>query len=321
MTDGARDDIDAFLRHAAIERQLSPHTIDAYARDLGRLADWCARQPVALDWLTLKPAHVRQFVAASHRGGLSGTSIQRLLSTTRAFFNFLLDEGRATDNPALGIRAPKSPRKLPATLDPDSVSQLLDGAPPDDDPWLAARDLAMFELLYSSGLRLAELVGLDLLDLDLQAGDVTVTGKGRKTRQVPVGRKAGAALRAWLPHRAATLVACASGTTAVFISERGTRILPRVVQQRLARAGIVKGLAQHLHPHLLRHSFATHLLESSGDLRAVQELLGHADIATTQVYTHLDFQHLAQVYDNAHPRARRRRATGGDEPAGSDDGD
>lgn len=309
MSDGLQDAIDDFLRHARIERQLSPNTVTAYARDLGRLADWCRRQPVPLaDWCTLRPAQVRQFVAATHRAGLSGTSIQRLLSAIRALYDFLLREDRARDNPAIGIRAPKSPRRLPKTLDPDAVAQLLDGAPTDEDPFLAACDKAMFELFYSSGLRLAELVSLDIGSLDLRVGEVMVTGKGNKTRHVPVGAKAVGAIQAWLPHRASAL-ACAE-ERALFVSSRGVRISPRMVQQRLARAGIVKGVPQHLHPHLLRHSFATHLLESSGDLRAVQELLGHADIATTQVYTHLDFQRLAQVYDQAHPRARRRDGKG-----------
>lgn len=305
MSDGLQGAVEDFLRHARVERQLSPNTVTAYARDLGRLVDWCRHQPVPLaDWRTFKPAQVRQFVAATHRAGLSGTSIQRLLSAIRAFYDFLLREERVRDNPAIGIRAPKSPRRLPTTLDPDAVAQLLDGGPTDDDPFLAARDSAMFELLYSSGLRLAELVSLDIRALDLRAGEVTVTGKGNKTRLVPVGRKAIGAIQAWLPHRA--LVLAGSEERALFVSPRGARISPRIVQQRLARAGIVKGVPMHLHPHLLRHSFATHLLESSGDLRAVQELLGHADIATTQVYTHLDFQRLAQVYDQAHPRARRR---------------
>lgn len=305
MGDGLQGAVDDFLRHARVERQLSPHTVTAYARDLGRLVDWGRRQPLPLsDWCALKPAQVRQFVAATHRAGLSGASIQRLLSAIRAFYDFLLREERVRDNPAIGIRAPKSPRRLPTTLDPDAVAQLLDGGPTDEDPFLAARDSAMFELFYSCGLRLAELVSLDIGALDLLAGDVTVTGKGNKTRHVPVGRKAVSAIRVWLPHRAAALAG--GEERALFVSSRGVRISPRMVQQRLARAGIVKGVPLHLHPHLLRHSFATHLLESSGDLRAVQELLGHADIATTQVYTHLDFQHLAQVYDQAHPRARRR---------------
>lgn len=292
--------VDAFLRYLHDERRLSPLTLEAYARDLGKLVHGCGQQQIS-DWAQLKPAQLRQQVAQLHRGGHGGRSLQRLLSAVRTFFDFLLREHRVTDNPALGLRAPKSARKLPATLDPDGVAQLLDGLPTDEDPWLAARDAAMFELLYSSGLRLAELVGLDVTELDLRAAEVVVTGKGRKTRIVPVGRKAVTALARWLLLRAEKAGDC----PAVFVSERGTRIAPRAVQMRLARAGIVKGVPIHLHPHMLRHSFATHVLESSGDLRAVQEMLGHADIATTQIYTHLDFQHLAQVYDKAHPRAKR----------------
>lgn len=298
----------AFLRHIEVERRLSPLTCENYARDLERFAVWCVAQKLA-QWPQLKAAHIRQFVAYLHRHGLGGRSIQRLLSATRTFYEFLLRENLATDNPALGIRAPKSPKKLPATLDPDALSQLLDGAPTDDDPWLAARDRALFELIYSAGLRLAETVSLDLDAIDLRAGEVIVIGKGRKTRQVPVGSKAIVAIGDWLPLRATA----AGDSRALFIDRKGERIKPRAVQDRLARAGRVKGVPVRLHPHLLRHSFATHLLESSGDLRAVQELLGHADIATTQIYTHLDFQHLAQVYDQAHPRAKKR--PGNDEPA------
>lgn len=300
-----RDAVDDFLRHARVERRLSPNTVDAYARDLARLLDWCERQPVpTATWRELDTARIRQFVASTHRAGLSGTSISRLLSSIRALYDFLLREERVRANPALDVRAPKSPRKLPKTLDPDSVSQLLDGAPTDDDPFLEARDRAMFELFYSSGLRLSELVSLDLDAMDIEAAEVRVTGKGNRTRVLPVGRQARLALADWLAQRNA--LAASAGNPALFLSPQGKRITPRAVQQRLARAGIVKGVPVHLHPHLLRHSFATHLLESSGDLRAVQELLGHADIATTQVYTHLDFQHLAQVYDQAHPRAKRR---------------
>ncbi|MFZ5723614.1 MAG: tyrosine recombinase XerC [Pseudomonadota bacterium] len=297
----------AFLEHLAVERRLSAHTVDNYRRDLEQLQAWCEKQRIG-DWAQLKSAHLRQFAGHRHRNGLGGHSIQRLLSAVRTFYGFLLREGRAVDNPGLGIRAPKSPQKLPAVLDPDALSQLLDGAPTDDDAWLAARDRAMFELMYSAGLRLAELVSLDCDDIDLRAGEVVVTGKGRKTRQVPVGSKAVAAIAAWLPHREAALVDVAE--RALFVEGRGRnkgrRIHARNVQLRLARAGQVKGVPTRLHPHMLRHSFATHLLESSGDLRAVQELLGHADISTTQVYTHLDFQHLAQVYDQAHPRAKKR---------------
>lgn len=307
-------DVDDFLRHLATERRLSAHTLDNYAHDLERLAAWYAAQPAMNTWSQLTPAHLRQFVAAIHRAGLGGSSIQRVLSATRTFYNFLLRENRVTDNPALGIRAPKTPRRLPATLDPDAVAQLLDGDNPAGDdtsgnnPWLATRDQAMFELLYSSGLRLAELVSLNRNMIDLRAGEVVVVGKGGKTRLVPVGGKALLAIAAWLNVRAEVLSATADNPEALFISRRGTRLGARSVQQRLARAGIVKGMPSRLHPHMLRHSFATHLLESSGDLRAVQELLGHADIATTQIYTHLDFQHLAQVYDQTHPRARRQNS-------------
>lgn len=302
MAESLQVDLDDFLRHLAIERRLSAHTGSNYQRDLLRLLAWCRQQ--GLGWAQLKAAHVRQFVATSHRQGLGGRSVQRSLSAIRTFYDFLLREGRVTDNPALGIRAPKSPRKLPSALDPDVVAQLLDGDATDDDSWLAARDQALFELLYSSGLRLAELVSINLDSLDLRAGELVVTGKGNKTRQVPVGSKAVAAVSAWLKYRAEA--ATDEEAHALFIDRRGKRIAARMVQTRLARAGLAKGLPGRLHPHMLRHSFATHLLESSGDLRAVQELLGHADIATTQIYTHLDFQRLAQVYDQAHPRAKRR---------------
>jgi integrase/recombinase XerC len=313
-----RADLDRFLQSLQTQRRLSPHTLDGYAHELGRLLHWLVGQPGIAGWATVKPTQVRGFVAWLHRNGIGGRTIQHALSATRTFYNFLVAAGAAPDNPALGIRAPKTPRKLPSAVDPDAMSQLLDGAPLADAPWLAARDQAMFELLYSSGLRLAELVGLDEQDLDLASAEVRVTGKGEKTRVLPVGSKALAALQAWLVLRGPQ--AAAVGSTALFITPRGARIPRHQVQQRLARAGVAKGLPQHLHPHLLRHSFATHLLESSGDLRAVQELLGHADIATTQVYTHLDFQHLAQVYDQAHPRARRRRyPADGAPPAGEDD--
>jgi integrase/recombinase XerC len=244
--------------------------------------------------------HVRAFVAARRRGGASGRSVQRALSALRSFYRYLLREGLAGSSPAQGLRAPKSPRKLPATLDPDQLAHLLDA--PADSP-LAIRDAAIMELFYSSGLRLAELVGLDRADLDLADAMVEVRGKGAKTRRVPIGGPALEALRRWLAVRP-TLAA--EGEPAVFVSERGRRLHPRTVQVRLRQLALARGAPRHVHPHLLRHSFASHLLESSGDLRAVQELLGHANIGTTQVYTHLDFQHLAQVYDTAHPRARRK---------------
>lgn len=247
---------------------------------------------------------LRRYVATLSREGLSGRSIARHLSATRRFYQFLLREKLASDNPALDIRAPKSGRRLPRVADVDQLNQLLDGQP--DDP-LEVRDLCMFELMYSSGLRLAELASLDLDTVDLRGGEVRVVGKGGKERLLPVGRKAIAAIEEWLRHRVAL---ANEGETALFVSQRGERLSHRSIQARLSRWGISRGADQKLHPHLLRHSFASHMLESSGDLRAVQELLGHADIATTQVYTHLDFQHLARVYDQSHPRARRDKYHG-----------
>jgi integrase/recombinase XerC len=294
-----RADIDAFLAALRSERRASPHTLDAYARDLARLAAWSAQARID-DWGALTPAQLRAWVARLHRDGLSGRSIQRWLSAVRAFYRFLLRAGRVSHDPATGIPAPKTGKRLPKALSVDEAVRLvtIEGDAP-----LARRDRALLELLYSSGLRLAELIGLDVGDLDLAEGLVRVTGKGAKVRIVPVGAAARAALQAWLAERA-TL---APGDAAVFVDRKGARLKPRAVQQCVARWARQRGLAQPVHPHMLRHSFATHLLESSGDLRAVQELLGHANIATTQVYTHLDFQHLAKVYDAAHPRARRRR--------------
>lgn len=291
-----------FVRHLASEKRHSPRTCEHYHRDLQRLAAWLAETGTA-DWCDLSIHDLRRYVARLSNAGLSGRSIARHLSAIRRFYTFLLREGLARDNPALDIRAPKSGRRLPKVADVDQVSQLLDVNP--DDP-LELRDLAMFELLYSSGLRLAELAGLDLISLDLRAREVRVLGKGNKERMLPVGSKAVSALTLWLAQRPEL---AHEAETAVFVSQRGDRLSRRSIQARLARWGVVQGADQRLHPHLLRHSFASHMLESSGDLRAVQELLGHADIATTQVYTHLDFQHLARVYDQSHPRARRRSAT------------
>jgi integrase/recombinase XerC len=243
---------------------------------------------------------VRSFAASSHAGGLSPRSIQRRLSGVRSFLNYLIREGRLEGNAAAGISAPRAPRKLPDTLDVDQMARLLNVL--SDDP-VAVRDRAIMELLYSSGLRLAELVDLELGDLDLADATVRVTGKGRKTRILPVGRMARAAIEKWLELRPGM---AGSGETAVFVGVRGRRISPRTVQQRLRHWARASGLARRVYPHLFRHSFATHMLESSSDLRGVQEMLGHADISTTQIYTHLDFQHLAQIYDKAHPRARRK---------------
>ncbi|HXH01867.1 MAG TPA: tyrosine recombinase XerC [Candidatus Competibacteraceae bacterium] len=283
------------------ERRLAAHTIAAYSRDLEPFLAFCAAQGVA-DWGAVTLQQVRQFVAERHRAGLCGRSLQRLLATLRGFFAYLEEEGRCTHNPARLVKAPKSPRRLPRLLDVDQAKHVLEQTP---DEVLELRDQTMLELLYSSGLRLAELVGLDLGSVDLGAGEVRVEhGKGGKTRIVPVGAKALAALTRWLEVRNGL---AASGQPALFVGRRGERLTPRAVQQRLARWALKHGSPVRLHPHLLRHSCASHLLESSGDLRAVQELLGHADISTTQIYTHLDFQHLAKVYDAAHPRARKRR--------------
>jgi integrase/recombinase XerC len=297
--DGLEPRIGAFLDHLRHERRMSPRTVEGYAHDLGLFSRWLAQASVT-DWGVVTEHHVRGFVGQRRRKGIAGRSVQRALSALRTFFRYLLREGAAAGNPALGVRAPKTPRKLPATLDPDQLARLLDEP---GDERLAIRDAAMMELFYSSGLRLAELVGLDLARLDLDDATVEVLGKGAKTRRVPVGRLALDALRRWLVARPSM---ASADETAVFVSERGRRIHPRTVQARLRRRAIERGATRHLHPHLLRHSFASHLLESSGDLRAVQELLGHANIGTTQIYTHVDFQHLAQAYDAAHPRARRK---------------
>lgn len=293
--------ITRFLDHLRHERRLSPNTLSNYRRDLAQIGAWCSERGIAR-WPELRDPQVRLYVAQRHRSGLSGKSLQRELSSLRSLFRYLLREKAAQDNPASGVRAPKVGRRLPATLDADQLGRLLDfGA---NQP-LELRDLAMMELFYSSGLRLAELVSLDLKDLDLSDGaPLEITGKGAKSRRVPIGRKAREALRRWLQVRPQL---AKENENALFVSRRGDRIHPRTVQQRLKRWALAHGADRNLHPHLLRHSFASHLLESSGDLRAVQELLGHADLSTTQIYTHLDFQHLARIYDQAHPRARKKR--------------
>jgi integrase/recombinase XerC len=291
--------LERFERFMATERRLSVHTVTAYRRDLRALQDWCERNGVD-QWDGLDHQHVRRFAAQSHARGLQGRSIQRRLAALRTFFGFLLREGALKRNPALEVPSPKASRRLPQTLDVDQMARLLALKPGDA---LAARDLALMELLYSSGLRLAELTSLRLKDLDLASASVRVLGKGRKERLCPVGSKAIAALRVWLAQRGALV---RSGVDSVFIGRHGGPLGTRAVQLRVAARARAQGLAQPVHPHLFRHSFATHLLESSRDLRGVQELLGHANISTTQVYTHLDFQHLARTYDQAHPRAKRR---------------
>lgn len=297
--------LDAFLDHLAHIRRMSPHTVSSYRRDLARIVDW-RRQRGLGDWSALREGDVRRFLADRHRAGMSGRTLSRELSALRSLFEYLLREGLAQQNPARGVRAPKTGRKLPNTFDADQLSALLDAGPDeggDDDP-LSRRDTAMVELFYSSGLRLAELIAVDARDIDPADAMLTVIGKGAKTRRVPVGSAAMTAIQRWLRVRG---LLANDDEPALFVSSRGSRINQRTVQQRLQQWAQTRGAGRNLHPHLLRHSFASHLLESSGDLRAVQELLGHADIGTTQVYTHLDFQHLAQVYDQAHPRARRKR--------------
>jgi integrase/recombinase XerC len=293
--------IDRFLEHLRTERQVSGHTIAAYRQDLQSLLAHCERRKHAT-WSAIGNGEIRAFAAAEHAGGLAPRSIQRRLSAARTFFGYLAREGAGGANPAVEVRAPKAKKRLPATLDTDQMARLLAFRVHDS---LSTRDKAIMELFYSSGLRLGELVGLDLGDVDLADCTVRVLGKGAKTRIVPVGRYAIVALRAWLAERA-QLIRVTTGGSALFVGRSGRRLTVRAVQLRVGTRARRAGLSMHVHPHMFRHSFATHLLESSGNLRAVQELLGHTDIGTTQIYTHLDFQHLAKVYDAAHPRARRR---------------
>jgi len=285
-----------YLAHLATERRLSPLTVENYARDLRAL--FAATAGTALADLQIH--HLRRAVAHLHGKGLDGKSLARMLSAWRGFFRWLARDHGYTHNPCAGLRAPKTKKTLPHVLSPDEAGQLMNL--PGEDV-LASRDRAIVELFYSSGLRLAELVSLAPDDLNFAEGTVRVTGKGAKTRIVPVGRHARQAIEAWLPQRAQLAKA---GETALFLSRNGTRLGARQVQARLKTWALRLGLPQHVHPHMLRHSFASHVLQSSGDLRAVQEMLGHASISTTQVYTHLDFQHLAKVYDAAHPRAKRK---------------
>ena len=299
MVEDALGWIERFLKHLASERRVSAHTLDSYRRDLGRIVGFCRREGIA-EWPALTPADVRKFAASEFRRGQASRSIQRRLSALRSFCKFLLREQVLSANPALDVPTPKAPKRLPSTLDVDQMQQLLSFR---TDEQLGVRDQAIMELFYSSGLRLSELTGLDVADLDLRDRTVRVLGKGNRARILPVGRFAVTALTRWLAERSAL---AGPGQLALFVSARGRRLGPRGVQVRIARWAKRRGLPVHLHPHMFRHSFATHLLESSQDLRGVQELLGHANIATTQIYTHLDFQHLAKIYDATHPRARRK---------------
>nr|WP_197979639.1 tyrosine recombinase XerC [Pseudomonas sp. CFBP 13602] len=293
--------MDAYCTHLRSERQVSVHTLDAYRRDLTKVVEFCEKEGLAT-WQALDIQLLRRLIARQHQQGQSSRSLARLLSAVRGLYRYLNREGLCSHDPANGLAPPKGERRLPKTLDTDRALQLLEGAVEDD--FLAHRDQAILELFYSSGLRLSELTSLDLGQLDLADGLVQVHGKGSKTRVLPLGRKARAALEQWLALRSMSDPI----DDAVFVSQQGRRLGPRAIQVRVKAAG-ERELGQNLHPHMLRHSFASHLLESSHDLRAVQEMLGHADIATTQIYTHLDFQHLASVYDSAHPRAKRK---GGD---------
>lgn len=308
MTEAAGADLEmaaAFGTYLAAERQYSPETVKNYSRDLAELIELAKGKPLS----ELSAAHIRSFAARLHQRGLSGKSIARYLSSWRGFYRWCCRTRGFTSNPAIGIRAPKAPKGLPKALSVDHAMALLDNAAPNLDDPMDARDLAMFELFYSSGLRLSEVVGLDVERkadsrgwISERDGEVTVIGKGNKTRVVPVGATAIEAVRRWRKLR--ETLAC-SEPDALFLSPRGRRVTPGLIYTRLKRWAQKSGVPVKVHPHVLRHSFATHVLQSSQDLRAVQELLGHANISTTQVYTHLDFQQLAKVYDAAHPRAKR----------------
>jgi integrase/recombinase XerC len=310
MTPAALEWVARFRRYMSSERRLSAHTDSNYARDLAALVKYCDRMALA-DWGALDSQHIRTFAAHAHAGGLSPRSVQRRLSAVRSFYDFLIRENQqragqpaalpsgVTRNPAHDVRAPKAAKRLPETLDPDQMARLLEIAPGDA---FVTRDRAIMELLYSSGLRLAELVGLNLDGL-LPDATVRVKGKGEKERIVPVGTEATEALTQWLKERAAI---AKPDETALFVARSGERLGRRAVQTRVAYWARRQGVSVRVYPHLFRHSFASHILESGGDLRGVQELLGHADISTTQIYTHLDFQHLARIYDKTHPRARRK---------------
>ncbi|MDP2830400.1 MAG: tyrosine recombinase XerC [Sulfuricellaceae bacterium] len=287
-----------YFTHLEHERRLSPLTGKSYRRDIAALLQLAGSTPLAV----LHSQHIRRYIAQLHARGLSSRSLARMLSAWRGYYAWLVDSQGFTHNPCTDIRAPKAAKPLPDALSPEQAARLMTAS---NDTPLFIRDHTMLELLYSSGLRLAELVGVNLRDFDLDAGEILVTGKGNKTRLLPLGSKAIEAIRNWLPQRA---LLAKSEETALFIGKNGGRLSPRAVQARLKQRGIQLGMDAHIHPHVLRHSFASHLLQSSGDLRAVQEMLGHVSISTTQIYTHLDFQHLAKVYDAAHPRAKRKES-------------
>jgi len=295
------EQVDRYLDELAQQRRQSPHTVSNYRRDLRVLFGLIAESSGSITLHNLQIHHVRRFMAQLHARGLGGRSLARMLSTWRGFYRWLGVRGEVSANPVEGVKAPKSPQALPKVLSPDEASRLLDNP---GDETIELRDQAMFELFYSSGLRLAELAALDIGCLhDVAEGEIKVFGKRGKERHVPVGSKAREAIGRWAQQRAQVAL---TDETALFVGQRGARIHPRVIEERLKQRALAQGLPVNVHPHMLRHSFASHVLQSSGDLRAVQEMLGHASIASTQVYTHLDFQHLAQVYDKAHPRAKRK---------------
>ncbi len=301
MSPIAVETLEKFLNQLRFEKRASEHTVSNYRRDLERLSTYCVDKQIS-DWADLKQIDVRAHIAARHRKGMGSKTLQRELSAIRSFYVFLLKNGWVESNPAQYVKAPKQARKLPKTLDVDQVNGLLEAGA--NSP-LEIRDLAMFELFYSSGLRLSELKALDIADLDLTDRSLIVrSGKGGKSRVLPIGEKAVTAINNWLQKR---MIMTTVGSTALFVSTQGSRLGQRSIELRLAQWCKKKGLDQHIHPHMLRHSFASHLLESSQDLRAVQELLGHSNISTTQIYTHLDFQHLAEIYDKAHPRAKKAK--------------
>lgn len=287
-----------YLQHLTYERGLSPLTCKSYQRDIELLESLA--KDIGLD--VLNNIQVRRFLATLNGKGLSGKSIARALSAWRGYYDYLIHHKGFKSNPVNGLRAPKSPKTLPQALSTDLAVKFVDIA---GDSFLERRDRAIFELFYSSGLRLSELVNLDIDHLDFSEGTVTVTGKGNKTRIIPVGSHAITAIKMWMEVRI-TIALAESAMKAMFITERGNRITPRAIQYRMKEWAIKQGININMHPHLLRHSFASHVLQSSQDLRAVQEMLGHANISTTQVYTHLDFQHLATIYDKAHPRAKKK---------------
>lgn len=301
----ATDDLQRFYNYLQSERRYSSHTVSAYRRDIKHFFQQCHLDLAQeINWDEIKQADIRRCVAALHRQGLSGKSLQRWLSSIRSLYKYLCRFKRATNNPAIGVPAPKSAKRLPSTLNVDEINQLLRlDNNSSANKKLEVRDIAMMELLYACGLRLSELSGLNLQDIDWQQKTLQVTGKGQKQRRLPFGGKAEQAVKNWLKQRALLIK---ENEVALFISSRGSRLSNSSIQKRLKKMAISSGLNTNVYPHMLRHSFASHILESSKDLRAVQELLGHANLTTTQIYTHLDFQHLAGVYDDAHPRARKK---------------